>query len=173
MPHLPYTSARLRSSLILHLLISSTKIAIFCRFQYFMPRKRKSVTFHQNVSMIYPKTFDGSFSPAPNTTTLATAAQPLSLDPMYLSWLRLATKVHFPFIRDGTFATHVYHHSFDEHVRIKSVEDVQRAQGRQAAVPPLAEKYGSLGWGNLYREVSEKAWVQNYRVGIHSYASDG
>ena len=121
--------------------------------------------------MIYPETFDGSFSPASNTTTLATAAQPLRLDPMYVSWLRSATKVHFPFILNGTFATHVYRQNFDEHARIKTVEDVQRAQSREAAVPPLAERYGSLGWGNLYREVSEKAWVKNYRVMIHRCAA--
>ena len=138
-----------------------------------MPRKRKSVTFHEKVSTIYPKTFDGSFSPVPNTTTFPTAAQPLKLDPMYVTWLRSATKVHFPFIVNGTFATHVYRQNFDEHVKIKTVEAAQRAQSREAAVPPLAEKYGSLGWGNLYWEVSEKAWVKNYRVGIFSCASDG
>ena len=123
--------------------------------------------------MIYPKTSDGSFSPASNVHARATATQPLRLDPMYVSWLRSATKVHFPFIRNGTFATHVYRQNFDEHVRIKTVEDLQRAQGREAAVPPLAQKYGSLGWGNLYREVSEQAWVKNYRVGIPRCASDG
>lgn len=138
-----------------------------------MPRKRKSVTFHENVSMIYPKSFDGSFSPAPSTTTLATTGQSLRLDPMYLKWLRAATKLHFPFILDGSFAKYVYLQNFDEHVRPKTVQDLERKEGRQAAVRPLAEKYGSLGWGTLYREVSERAWVRNYRVGIPRYASDG
>ena len=123
--------------------------------------------------MIYSKSFDGSFSPAPNTTALATVAQPLRLDPMYVSWLRSATKVHYPFILNGTFATHVYRQNFEEHGKIKKIADLQRAQGRESAVPPLAEKYGSLGWGSLYREVSAKAWVKNYRVGILSCASDG
>ena len=129
-----------------------------------MPRKRKSVSFHENISLIYPETFDRSCSPAQNTTTLAIDTQTLTLDPMYMNWLRSATRVHFPFIVNGTFAKHVYRQNFDEHVKVKTVQELQRAQGREAAVPALAEKYGSLGWGTLYREVSEKAWVKNYRV---------
>ena len=138
-----------------------------------MSRKRKSVTFHDNVLSVSAKTSDGSFSPAPNTTTLATVAEPLKLDPMYVSWLRSATKVHLPFILNGTFATNVYYQNFDEHAKIKTFEAAQRAKDREAAVPPLAAKYGSLGWGNLYREVSEMAWVKNYRVGIPRCSSDG
>ena len=116
--------------------------------------------------MIYPKNFDGSSSPAPINTAPMTAAQPLTLDPMYLTWLRGATKTHYPFIVNGTFATHVYRQNFEEHIRIKNIDDFQRAQKREAAVPALAERYGSLGWGTLYREVSETAWVKNYRVSI-------
>ena len=138
-----------------------------------MAPKRKSVTFHENVSMIYPKTFDGSLSPAPTTATLVPATQALTLDPMFVSWLRSATKVHYPFIVDGSFATHVYRQNFDEHFKIKTVGALQRAKDREAAVPPLAEKYGSLGWGSLYREVNEKAWVKNYRVVLTICVSDG
>lgn len=133
-----------------------------------MASKRKSVTFRETVSMMYSKTFDGSSSPSPINITPAAVYQPLPLDPMYLRWLRLATKAHFPFIVNGTFATHVYHQNFDEHVyiRIKNNKQLQRAQQREAAVPALVEKYGSLGWGNLYWEVSKNAWVKNYRVHV-------
>ena len=134
-----------------------------------MPSKRKLVTFRDNVSMIHPKPFDGTSSPSPISTNPTNPAQPLTLDPMYLSWLREATKVHYPFIINGTFATHVYLQNFDEHVKIKDVRQLERAQRREAAVPALAEKYGSLGWGTLYREVSPKAWVKNYRVSFPSY----
>ena len=130
-----------------------------------MTSKRKSVTFREKVSMIYPKGLDGSSAPAPLTTTPAAKAQPLTLDPMYLTWLRSATQVHYPFIVDETFATHVYLQNFDEHIRSKNDKELHRAQSRKAAVPALAEKFGSLGWGTLYREVNEKAWVKNYRVG--------
>ena len=130
-----------------------------------MASKRKSVTFRENVTTIYSKNFDGSSSPLPIITTPANVAPPPSLDPMYLNWLRSATKVHHPFIVNGTFATHVYRQSFDDHVKIKTFAGLQKAQNREAAVSALARKYGSLGWGNLYREVSEQAWVKNYRVG--------
>ena len=164
---------KLTQTLALPSTLPHKQLGKICTFQYVMPRKRKSVTFQENVSMIYPKTFDGSFSPPPNTTTLANPTQPLRLDPMYVSWLHSATRVHLPFVLNGTFATHVYRQNFDEHVKPKTVEDVQRAISREAAVPPLAEKYGSLGWGTLYREVSENAWVRNYRVWSLCCASNG
>lgn len=129
-----------------------------------MHSKRKSVTFREDVSTIYPKNFDGSSSPLPITTTPANAAQPPTLDPVYLNWLRVATKLHLPFIIDKTFATHLYRQNFEEHVKIKTYEQFERAEAREAAVSALATKYGSLGWGNLYREVSAQAWVKNYRV---------
>lgn len=131
-----------------------------------MVSKRKSVTFNQDVSVIYPKHFDGSSSPRPITTTPATATKSLTLDPYYLKWLRDATNAHYPFIVNRTFATHVYRQNFDEHIKIKTYADLHRARSREAAVPALAEKYGSLGWGTLHKEVNEKAWVKNYRVGI-------
>lgn len=115
--------------------------------------------------MIYPENFDGSSSsPLPLNTTPANATQPPTLDPAYLNWLRVATKLHYPFIANGTFATHVYRQSFDEHIKIRTHEQLRRAQNREAAVSMLAPKYGSLGWGSLYREVSAQAWVKNYRV---------
>ncbi len=134
-----------------------------------MPSKRKSVTFRENVLMIYPKNLDGSSSPGPVADTPVPAAQSLTLDPMYLTWLRSATKAHYPFIANGTFALHVYRQNFDEHIKIKNVEQLERAKMREAAVPFLAEKYGSLGWGTLYRVVSKEAWVKNYRVGVSIY----
>ena len=129
-----------------------------------MVSKRKSVAFHQDVSMILPKPFDGSSSPRPITTAPVTPTQPLTLDPYYLKWLRDATNAHYPFIVNGTFATHVYRQNFDEHIKAKTYDEYHRAKDREEAVPALAEKYGSLGWGTLHREVSEKAWLNNYRV---------
>ena len=129
-----------------------------------MPSKRKSVTFRDNVSMIYPRSFDGTSSPTPISTNPTDPAQPLTLDPMYLTWLRSATRAHYPFIINGMFASHIYHQNFEELFNNKNAEQLERARSRKAAVPALAEMYGSLGWGNLYRDVDSKAWVKNYRV---------
>lgn len=163
-PHFPSTSARLNLFLIPSSADCLQKFLNIWRFIHLMPSKRKSVTFRENVSMIYPKNFDGSSSPLPITTTPAKLAQPPTLDPIYLNWLRVATKLHYPFIANGTFATHLYRQSFDEHIKIKTFEQLRRAQNREAAVSALAAKYGSLGWGNLFREVNQQAWVKNYRV---------
>lgn len=133
-----------------------------------MASKRKSVTFRENVSVVYPKTFDGSSSPAPITTTPATALPSLQLDPMYLTWLRSATKAQYPFIVNGTFAKYIYHQNFDQHYNMKHSWHFQKVQERETAVPALAEKYGSLGWGNLYQRVTKEAWAKNYRVGTYS-----
>lgn len=40
----------------------------------------------------------------------------------------------------------------------------ESAERRQAKLPVLAERYGPLGWGSLYRDVGERAWVKSYRV---------
>ena len=144
-----------------------------------MASKRKSVTFHEDVSMLYPENLDGSSSPVPITTALATAPPSPELDPMYLTWLREATKTQYPFIVNGTFAEHVYRQNFDEHITEKNwktrsfryltkEQALQKQKDRWAATPALAHKYGSLGWGSLYNEVSEEAWVTNYRVSISS-----
>lgn len=130
-----------------------------------MVSKRKSVTFRENVSMVTPKPFDGFTSPAPITAVPTSTSQSLELDPMYLTWLRSATKAQYPFIVNGTFAKHIYHQNFDLHLNVKHPGNVQFAQERGAAVTVLAETYGSLGWGSLYKEVTEEAWVKNYRVG--------
>ncbi|CAF9911619.1 MAG: hypothetical protein ALECFALPRED_007413 [Alectoria fallacina] len=128
-----------------------------------MVSKRKSVTFRENVSMVTPKPFDGFTSPAPITAVPTSTSQSLELDPMYLTWLRSATKAQYPFIVNGTFAKHIYHQNFDLHLNVKHPGNVQFAQERGAAVTVLAETYGSLGWGSLYKEVTEEAWVKNYR----------
>ena len=146
-----------------------------------MSSKRKSVTFHDDVSTVYPECFDGTSSPVPINSALETTPASLQLDPMYLDWLRLATIAQYPFIVNGTFASHVYHQNFDEHTDLKNVSEyyrkvlgmtqeeiLARQRAREAAVPALAEKYGSLGWGGLYVEVSKEAWVKNYRVGAPS-----
>ena len=130
-----------------------------------MVSKRKSVTFHENVSMVTPKIFDGFTSPAPIIAVPTSVPQSLELDPMYLTWLRSATKAQYPFIVNGTFAKHIYRQNFDLHLNNKHSGNVQVAQERGAAVTVLAETYGSLGWGSLYKEVTEEAWVKNYRVG--------
>lgn len=163
-PHFASISARLKLFFYPHSTDCHQESLRIRTFIHLMPSKRKSVTFRDNVSMIYAKNFDGSSSPLPITTTPANAAQPPALDPTYLNWLRVATKLHHPFIVNGTFATHLYRQSFDEHIKIKTYEQLRRAQHREAAVSALAAKYGSLGWGNLYREVSAQAWVKNYRV---------
>lgn len=129
-----------------------------------MTKKRKSVSFREQVSNIYPKSFDGSSSPAAINTAPATAYQSPKLDPKYVTWLRSATKAHYPFIANGTFANHLYLQNFDLHEDMRHPACFQRAEAREAAVPALAEKYGSLGWGSLYAEVTEEAWVKNYRV---------
>ena len=90
------------------------------------------------------------------------------LDPWYLEWLRVVTKAHYPFIVNGTLSRRIYCQNFEEYVRTKREEDAQRAKQKEAAVRPLVEKYGSLGWGSIYRIVNEEAWVHNYRVGILS-----
>ncbi|KAF6229752.1 hypothetical protein HO173_011268 [Letharia columbiana] len=129
-----------------------------------MASKRKSVTFRENVSVVYPNNSGGSSSPAPITTAPATAPPSLELDPTYLTWLSLATKAQYPFIVNGTFAKYVYRQNFDKHLNMKHDYNLQIARQREAAVPPLAEKYGSLGWGSLYEKVTEEAWVKNYRL---------
>lgn len=134
-----------------------------------MTSKRKSVTFPENPSTFYPKSLDGSSSPARITEAPATQQLSLELDPMYLTWLRSATKAQYPFIVNGTFAKYVYRQNFDEHFNMKHDWHFQRAQEREAAVPALAEKYGSLGWGNLYQKVTKDAWVKNYRVSACRY----
>lgn len=130
-----------------------------------MPFKRKSVTFHKKLTELPPGSFDGSSSPAPITRKPATAPPALQLDPMYLTWLRTVTKAQYPFIVNGTFAQHIYHQNFDQHYNMKHAWHFQRVQERQAAVPPLTDKYGPLGWGSLYDKVTTGAWVKNYRVG--------
>lgn len=129
-----------------------------------MTSKRKSVTFRENTSTFYPKSFDGSSSPAPITHNPATAHPSLELDPMYLTWLRSATRAQYPFIVNGMFATYVYRQNFDQHLDMKHNWHLQKVQEREAAVPALAEKYGPLGWGSLYEKVTQEAWVKNYRV---------
>ena len=126
-----------------------------------MPSKHKSVTFRENIS---PESFDESSSPAPITNAPPDAHPSLELDPMYLAWLRSATKAQYPFILNGTFAKEVYHQNFDKHYNMKESWQFQRVEERKAAVAALAEKYGSLGWGSLYDKVTEEAWVKNYRV---------
>ena len=130
-----------------------------------MTSKRKSVTFLENVSTFYPKSFDGPSPPAPIIADPAAAHPSLELDPMYVTWLRLATKRQYPFIINGTFATHVYRQNFDQHLNMKHSWHFQKVRERERAVPALAEKYGPLGWGSLYEKVSKEAWVKNYRVG--------
>ena len=136
-----------------------------------MAPKRKSVTFPENAFTYYPNPEDGSSSPALITKAAATQQPSLQLDPMYLTWLRSATKAQYPFITNGTFAKHVYRQNFEEHFNMKHDWHFQKAQQREAAVPALAEKYGSLGWGNLYQKVTKDAWVKNYRVGAPEYVS--
>lgn len=131
--------------------------------------KRKSVRFHENVLTIYPRSFDGSFSPAAITNVPATPQPPPNLDPMYLNWLRTATKAQYPFILNRTFANYIYLQNFDKHQNLKQYHNRLNAEFREAAVLPLAEKYGSLGWGNLYEHVDEGAWLKNYRVGTPKY----
>lgn len=126
-------------------------------------KRYKSVTFHENASTSYPKSLDGSSLPALITEAPVTPQPSLELDPMYLTWLRSATKAQYPFIANGTFAKYVYRQNFDQHFNMKHDWQFQIAQEREAAVPALAEKYGSLGWGNLYQKVTKDAWVNNYR----------
>lgn len=140
------------------------KIAKIWAYSHIMPSKRKSVTFRENISEVSPAFFDGSSSPAPITNAPATAHPSLELDPMYLTWLRSATKAQYPFIVNGTFAKHVYHQNFDKHYNMKQSWQFQRVEEREAAVSALAEKYGPLGWGSLYDKVNKEAWVKNYRV---------
>lgn len=136
-----------------------------------MPSKRKSVSFHEKISTIYTKSFDGSSSPASINDVPATAYPSPELDLKYVTWLRSATNAHYPFISDGTFAKQLYLQNFDLHEDTKQEACFQRAIAREAAVHALAEKYGSLGWGSLYAEVSEEAWVKNYRVGFSHLSS--
>ena len=136
-----------------------------------MPFKRKSVTFHEKVVTIHPRSFDGSSSPAAIIKLPATPQPAPDLDPMYVNWLRTATKAQYPFILNRTFGKYIYLQNFDKHLNLTQYHNCLAAEIREAAVLPLAEKYGSLGWGNLYQHVDEKAWVKNYRVGdpIYTY----
>ena len=128
-------------------------------------KKRKSVTFQEKVVTIHPRSFDGSSSPAAITKKPATPQPPPSLDPMYLNWLRAATKAQYPFILNRTFAKYIYLQNFDKHLDLDKYHNRLAAEIREAAVIPLAEKYGSLAWGSLYNLVDETAWLKNYRVG--------
>lgn len=136
------------------------KVRKSSRYPPIMISKRKSVTFREQLSDIYPNSTDGSLSPA-TTTTSPTS---LDLDPMYLTWLRSATKAQYPFIIDGTFGKQIYHQNFNIHQLEKSPARQQMIPVGEAACSPLAEKYGSLGWGSLYKHVNTEAWVKNYRV---------
>ena len=131
-----------------------------------MTSRRKSVTFREDVSEVSPKTIHDLSSPEITTNSPTT----LDLDPLYLTWLRSATKAQYPFIVDGTFAKHIYHQNFNKHRRTKSQWRQQLIQQGEVAVVPLAEKYGSLGWGSLY-DISPMAWVKNYRVRAASQLS--
>ena len=134
-------------------------------------KRKKSVAFHEKVSTIYPRSFDGSSSPTAIVKVPATPQPAQKLDPMYLNWLRTATKAQYPSILNRTFAKYIYLQNFDKHQNLTQYHNRLAAEIREAAVLPLAEKYGSLGWGSLYDHVDERAWLKNYRVRTPLYIS--